>query len=146
MFCACLEQHCIMWRQLKAYQLHPRISYPHKNYILVLLSFRSNRFYTLLSLLCNFQKFHPKPSLRSIAKIVSQAISKSTFFDGNILLTLRGHWQWFRMTWHLFLYRAMLWGGANYYSALHKYSSPLNFPTFCHVTPTKLNVFYWGFM
>ena len=32
------------------------------------------------------------------------------------------------------------------YSALQKYSPPLNFSTFCHILTTNVNVFYWDFM
>ena len=32
------------------------------------------------------------------------------------------------------------------YSGLQKYSYPLNFSTFCHVTATNINRFYWNFM
>uniref|UniRef100_A0A3P8PD35 BCL2 associated X, apoptosis regulator b n=1 Tax=Astatotilapia calliptera TaxID=8154 RepID=A0A3P8PD35_ASTCA len=30
------------------------------------------------------------------------------------------------------------------YSGLQKYSAPLNFPTFCHITATNMNHFYWN--
>ena len=32
------------------------------------------------------------------------------------------------------------------YSALQKYSPPLNFSTFCHILTTDVNVLYWDFM
>ena len=33
-----------------------------------------------------------------------------------------------------------------FYSALQKYSPPLNFATFCHILTTNVHVFYWDFM
>ena len=36
--------------------------------------------------------------------------------------------------------------GSVMYSALKKYSPPLNVSTFCHVLTTNVNVFYWDFM